>query len=232
MHVGQVVSTRPTLNGSGSPSESQIKKGGETLSKQRRNPQRYEDATQGRSDRWEEKRRRFEPPQEPRKKPLRATLYVTIGAIVLGVVFVGLMTVRNSSSNPTASAATLQQQPASTAAVEGGKVSFSVQEVSSKKLVAWDYKQGGKTIPLLAYTTPSGAVKVASRMCEPCNSTSFRVEGNQLVCNSCGTRWDLESFKGISGGCQGYPPELLPGNIIDGKITVDEQKVASWKPRV
>jgi len=209
---------------------------GDTVSKPRRDPRiDQNDPAQGRSDRWEEKRRRFETQQQNKaghRRPLRATLYVTIGAIVLGIIFVGVMTFRNSApATASAPGATLQQVPATTAATEAGKVSFSVQEVSTKKLVAWDYKDGGKTIPLLAYTTPSGVVKVATRMCEPCNSTSFRVEGNQLVCNSCGTRWDLESFKGISGGCQGYPPEQLTSSIVDGKISVDEQKVATWKPR-
>ncbi|MGE5617778.1 MAG: Fe-S-containing protein [Sphingomonadaceae bacterium] len=182
-----------------------------------------------RSDRWEAKRRRFaEERRGPR--PLGPRFYLTAGVIGLVVVFVGLMTFQNTgTAGP--SAAALQQQPASTAATEGGKVSISVQEVTSKKLVAWDYKKGNITTPLLAYTTPSGAVKVASRMCEPCNSTSFRVEGTQLVCNACGSRWELENSKGISGGCQAYPPEVLPSSVVDGKVVVDEEKVSTWKPR-
>ena len=185
-----------------------------------------------RSDRWEDKRRRF---ADERRggSGLSPRFYVTVGVVALVIVFVGLMTFRNSgTTTPTAAAGVLQQVPASTAATENGKVGITVQEVTQKKLVAWDYKKGNNTTPLLAYTTPSGVVKVATRMCEPCNSTNFHLEGNQLVCNACGSRWDLESSRGISGGCQAYPPEVLPSSVVDGKITVDEQKVATWKPRV
>src|SRR5450756_131767 len=67
---------------------------GDTVSKQRRNPRiDQNDPAQGRSDRWEEKRRRFEPQKQNKaghRRPLRATLYVTIGAIVLGIIFVGV----------------------------------------------------------------------------------------------------------------------------------------------
>lgn len=138
----------------------------------------------------------------------------------------------NSAKARSASAAPIQQVAATTAVTENGQVAISRDEVESRKLVAWNYKQGTITTPLLAYVTPSGAVKVATRMCEPCNSTSFRTEGDQLVCNACGSRWELETSKGIAGGCQSYPPEVLPSQVVDGKIVVDEQKVATWKPRV
>jgi len=186
----------------------------------------------GRSGRWQEKRQRFAEQSRGSSKQgsLRPSTYITVGAIALVVVFVGLMTLRGGAS--TASAEVLQQVPASTSSTGSGRVGISVQEVQQKKLVYWDYKANGKTTPLIAYVTPSGAVKVAIRMCEPCNGYSFRVEGNQIVCNTCGTRWDLETSKGLSGGCQGYPPEVLPSTVADGKITVDESTVANWKPRI
>lgn len=183
------------------------------------------------SDRWAEKRQRFAGQRSGQReaRPLRATTFVTVGVLAAIVLFVGVMTFGSSGG---ASAAPIQQVAATTAGTEGGRVSISAEEVAVKKLVAWDYKKGNVMTPLLAYVTPSGSLKVATRMCEPCNSTSFRVEGNQLVCNACGSRWELETSRGISGGCQGYPPEVLPSSLVDGKLVVDEAKVAGWKPRV
>ncbi len=189
-----------------------------------------------RASRLEEKRRRFAEVRGdsgPRSGGLRPTTFITIGAITLVVVFVAVFAFRSADEGAsTASAAALQQVPASTGAVGGGKVTISVDEVKTKKIVAWDYKSGNKTIPLMAYVTPSGALKIAVRECEPCNGFSFHIEGNQIVCDTCGTRWDLETSRGISGGCQGYPPQVLPSSIAGGKITVDESRVASWTPRV
>lgn len=199
------------------------------------------------SSRLEEKRSRFVdhphhstrgtgPAESPaptvnRRRGLTPSALLLLGGVVLTTLVVGVTILRGTEAK-TVSAAPVQQIPATTAATENGRVSVSVDEVVSKKLVAWDYRKDRITTPLLAYVTPSGAVKVATRMCEPCNSTSFRIEGNHLVCNACGSRWELETSKGIAGGCQGYPPEVLPSSIVDGKIVVDEQKVATWKPRV
>lgn len=188
------------------------------------------------ASRLDEKRKRFaevRSDSRARSGGMRPTTLITIGAIVLVVVFVAVFAFRSGNGSAgTASAATLQQVPASTGAVENGKVTVSVDEVKTKKIVAWDYKSANKTIPLMAYVTPSGAMKIAVRECEPCNGFSFHIEGNQIVCDTCGTRWDLETSKGISGGCQGYPPDVLSSSIVGGKITVDESKVASWAPRV
>lgn len=184
-------------------------------------------------DSWEEKRRRFADNRGGSRAsggPSPTTL-LTIGGLFLGIAFVVAMTFAGNSSPGATAVSAVQQIPAATGATESGKVSISVQEVAEKKLVYWDYQQGNTKVPLLAYATPSGALKLAARLCEPCNGYSFRVEGTNLVCNTCGTRWDLETSKGISGGCLEYPPEVLPSTLADGKLSADEAKIASWKPR-
>lgn len=181
----------------------------------------------------EAKRSRFADEREvsSQSRGPRPGTIITIGGIVLGLAFVLVMTFAGKSSPGAIAASVVQQIPASTASIESGKVSISAQEVTEKKLVYWDYKEGGKNVPLLAYVTPSGTIKLAARLCEPCKGYSFRVEGSTLICNTCGTKWDLESSKGISGGCLDYPPEVLPSSIADGKLVGEEAKIASWKPR-
>ena len=183
---------------------------------------------------WEEKRRRFEDGRGPAKRSgggLRPGTLIAIGGALLGVVFIMVNSFMGSSSPGAIAASVVNQVPATTAATQGGKVTVLAQEVAEKKLVYWDYKEGGKNVPLLAYVTPSGAMKLAARLCEPCKGYSFRVEGSTLICNTCGTKWDLETSKGISGGCLDYPPEVLPSTLADGKLVGEEAKIASWKPR-
>ena len=69
-------------------------------------------------------------------------------------------------------------------------------------------------------------------MCEPCRSTRFHIEGKTLVCNACATKWNLETLKGISGGCLNYPPDVIPSTVDKGLIQIDEKTVTQWKPRV
>ncbi|MGE5553989.1 MAG: DUF2318 domain-containing protein [Betaproteobacteria bacterium] len=114
----------------------------------------------------------------------------------------------------------------------GGKIEIPLSEVKSMRLVGFTYTGPGKSLPLLAYIAPSGRVVTAVSMCEPCNSTTFHLEGDELVCNTCGTRWELETLRGTAGGCQNYPPDPFPNTLSGETIIVQEASVANWQPRV
>jgi len=82
--------------------------------------------------------------------------------------------------------------------------------------------KSGNYLPLIALYTPSGKVKVGIRTCEPCGSFSMHIgEGKYLVCDACGTKWNLETFEGVSGGCLEYPPPQLPMTISGNNIEID-----------
>ncbi len=115
--------------------------------------------------------------------------------------------------------------------MDGGKITISAEEVRKNKLVAFDFKSGNKSVPLTAWVSPSGAIKTAIRVCEPCNGYSFRLEGKDIICNTCGTKWDLETLKGISGGCTKYPPDVILSLVAADTIVVEEAAVVAWSPR-
>lgn len=116
--------------------------------------------------------------------------------------------------------------------VENGKISIPVETVLEKKMVRFEYEGNGVKIPLLSYVTRNGKVITAVSMCEPCRSTRFHIKGTTLVCNACGTEWNLDTLKGIQGGCLNYPPDLVPSTLVQNQIQIDEKIVAQWKPRV
>ena len=116
--------------------------------------------------------------------------------------------------------------------VESGKISIPLDLVMEKRMVRFEYEANGNKIPLLSYITQSGKVVTAVSMCEPCRSTRFHIKDKTLVCNACGTVWQLETLKGISGGCLKYPPDFIPSTVDKGRIQIDEKVVAQWKPRV
>jgi len=118
------------------------------------------------------------------------------------------------------------------AKVENGKITIPVETVLAKKIVRFEYTGNGVRVPLLSYVSQSGKLVTAVSMCEPCRSTRFHIEGKTLVCNACGTKWNLETLKGIEGGCLNYPPDLIPSAVEKGLIQIDEKVVTQWKPRV
>ena len=115
--------------------------------------------------------------------------------------------------------------------VENGKISIPVETVLEKKMVRFEYEGNGVKIPLLSYVTRNGKVITAVSMCEPCRSTRFHIKNKTLVCNACGTEWNLETLKGIRGGCMNYPPEVLPSTVEKDHVLIDEKAVLAWKPR-
>lgn len=125
----------------------------------------------------------------------------------------------------------VEQTPIS-ATQAGGVITVSLAEVKAKRLVGFTYQGQGTTLPLLAYIAPSGKVVTAVSMCEPCNSTTFHIEGTQLVCNTCGTRWNLEDLSGVAGGCLSYPPDPFANTLSGNDIQIQESAVSGWQRRV
>jgi uncharacterized membrane protein len=112
-----------------------------------------------------------------------------------------------------------------------GELEIPLAVAKDKKIVSFSYGNKGKQIPLMAYITPKGMLITAVSMCEPCRSTRFHIEGTNMVCNACGTRWELESLNGISGGCLQYPPEVIGHKIEGDKVKIKETDILNWKPR-
>ncbi|NLT95104.1 MAG: DUF2318 domain-containing protein [Clostridia bacterium] len=117
--------------------------------------------------------------------------------------------------------------------VKDGKIIIPLKDIKENGIIFTQYSQNGKTVPLTAFVTPSGDVTAAVSMCEPCVGIRFHIDGKELVCNACGTRWTLDGLEGVWGGCLKYPPDTLNYEVDpDGtNILLDEQEVIAWQPR-
>ncbi len=118
------------------------------------------------------------------------------------------------------------------AQVRDGKIIIPLDIVIEKRLVGFKYEKGYFKVPLLAYISPDGRIVTAISMCEPCNSERFHIENEDMVCNACGTRWELKNLFGVSGACQEYPPDPVPSIVVGNEIQIDEKIVANWKRRI
>lgn len=164
-------------------------------------------------------------------------------AVAFAIVAVIGLSLAGSSTSPTAPERIAVAGPqdysksntamtAVRAEVANGEVTVPLAELKRKRLLYFKYSQGGKEVPLMAMLTPSGRLFTASSMCEPCRSDKFHIEADQtLTCDACGTKWDLETLQGISGGCPNYPPQELKGSVRGDKIVINESDVRSWQPR-
>jgi hypothetical protein len=210
-----------------------------------------------RGDTLQSKRERFE---EAGKFPLKKVVFVVSVVIVLVVVggatrsmvqaskraSSGVQVTTQSSAPSSASAgqsgATIDMTPIDLA-VAGDTASFAVADVQKATLASLTYKRNtpmpgewqsitGGSLPLISYVAPSGNLVVATSVCEPCKGIAFHIEGNALVCNTCFTKWDLNTLEGISGGCTAYPPQPLQGQNQNGTIVVNTGDLEKWVPRI
>lgn len=136
--------------------------------------------------------------------------------------------VTNSVSYP----ATQYEETYTMAFAKNGNIILPLDLVKEKKMVKFDFLSSGGKIPILAYLTEDGKVITAISMCEPCNSTDFHIQGSNLVCNSCGTTWNLNNLNAVSGSCSKYPPDPIPSKVVGKEIQIDENLVTNWKRRV
>lgn len=127
-----------------------------------------------------------------------------------------------------------------TADEANGDIVLDLNVIKEKKTTTFDVQginftlNNGKPfnyVPMLAYVSPKGSVVVATSLCEPCSGTTFHIEGEELVCNTCGTRWYLEDMSGVYGGCPEYPPSLMKYTLEGEKVIIKQSDLKNWKPR-
>jgi hypothetical protein len=114
------------------------------------------------------------------------------------------------------------------APVKEGFVEVPLQLVEKKKLVSFSYSKDGEAVPLLAYLTPAGNFGTVVGFSRPCQSEQFHLEGEDIVCDLCLTRWDLETLKGVSGDCLDHPLDKIMHTVRDGKLMIREAGIQEW----
>jgi hypothetical protein len=177
-----------------------------------------------------------------------------VGLVVIVVAVGGFVGYRLATNAPEVGGPVVEQggadygaEPVSmtviqSATVEAGNLKIPVADIKAKKIVGIVYNRtapmpegyndiAGNGLPILAYVAPSGRLVVASSLCEPCHSYDFHIEGDELVCNACFTRWDLNTLEGIDGGCLSYPPLELAATVQGETVDVPTSVLESWAPR-
>lgn len=101
-----------------------------------------------------------------------------------------------------------------------GLVGVPLKTLLEKKMISFAYSSNGNRIPLLAYQAPTGKIVTAIGLSEACGSLDFHIEGAEIVCDLCQTRWNLESLKGVVGECQRQPLEMVAHFIHRGYLFI------------
>ncbi len=123
--------------------------------------------------------------------------------------------------------------------VNNGKAFISLDALKKDTIIYTEYLENRRKyfmkldyLPLMAYISPAGRVVLTTSICEPCMGTKFSIEGKELVCGACGTRWRLNDLMGLMGGCVRFAPEEIKYTVENNQLVIDEAILKNWKPRV
>jgi len=105
------------------------------------------------------------------------------------------------------------------AEVEGPAISIPAIEVDSGKMLHFRVTIQETSQAYMVYKL-GGETYVRANICPPCRSVGFSLLGNTLVCNTCGTKFEASTGKGISGACKDYPKAQVAYVISGGRITM------------
>ncbi|PKM80605.1 MAG: hypothetical protein CVU89_12775 [Firmicutes bacterium HGW-Firmicutes-14] len=183
------------------------------------------------------------------QKKSRTGTYFLVGILAIGVIVFGAYKLLGQSDTP-AGVTNVGEVDYNSQFIDpvqidvidsGGNIVIDLNKVKSDKAVTFDIPGINFTlnngtpfdyVPIIGYVSPKGNVIMATSLCEPCSGITFHFEGDHLVCNACGTRWELEGLKGISGGCTEYPPETFNYTVEGDKILIKRTDLENWQPRV
>ena len=106
---------------------------------------------------------------------------------------------------------------------EGGIVKIPVKDVNDGRVHFFTFKSGGKNIYFFVRMDGAGKLHTCFDACFTCYKLKkgYRVEGTDIVCNDCGTKFRLadEVWKNVGGCAPISLPSLINGDFVLIKLS-------------
>lgn len=95
---------------------------------------------------------------------------------------------------------------------EGGAVRVPLPALDDRKAHFYLYDSGGKTIKFFVLRASDGSVRAAFDACTVCYHAKqgYRQDGDGMICNNCGLRFQSTNIGKITGGCNPIPIKNVP----------------------
>ena len=160
--------------------------------------------------------------QEAQKKKKKT--FAIVG--VIAVLITGFIIIRLSSGG------------ADTKGAVSGDINILKSEVS-ETVKFYPYKAGKTNMEVMAVKASDATIRTAFNTCQVCYDSGrgyYKQQGDELVCQNCGNRFQLDQIEKIKGGCNPVP--ILKenkteddANIIISQAFIEENKVlfGNWR---
>lgn len=144
----------------------------------------------------EQKRAQFEQPRS------RTGLHLALAGVALvAVIAVTLVVVMGGDTSSTAAP--------SPVAAGGTEVTIPVADLADGQARHFTYDAGGVEVKYFVMKSADGEYRAAFDACDVCyaNKKGYSQQGDVMVCNNCGQRFDSTQINEVRGGCNPSPIE-------------------------
>lgn len=138
---------------------------------------------------------------------------------VIAVLVIGFIILKFSSGG------------ADTTSAVSGDIKIPKSEVS-ENVKFYPYKAGNINMEVLAVKASDGTIRTAFNTCQVCFNSGrgyYKQQGDELVCQNCGNRFQLDQIEKIKGGCNPVPILKENKNEDDEYIVISQAFMEEYK---
>ncbi len=105
-----------------------------------------------------------------------------------------------------------------------GAIHLPTADFDDGKAHFYTLRDGGKEIDFFVVRSSDGVLRAALDSCDVCFPArkGYRQEGNEMVCNNCGQRFQSTKINVVSGGCNPVP---LPRTVVGNELVIQQADV-------
>ncbi len=153
-------------------------------------------------------------------KPVNKNMRLIIIAVI-AVLAVGLVYGSNIKGKEGGASGTGDNQ---IQAVKDADIVIQVKDVTETPSF-YPATMNGIDLEVIAVKASDGTIRTAFNTCQVCYSSGkgyYQAEGDQLVCQNCGNRFDMDDVEVTRGGCNPVPITEEYKTVEDETITVSK----------
>lgn len=154
-----------------------------------------------------------------KRKALVAVFLIAGMFILAGCSLVSKEQAQNNTAVTTAPAVE-QTKPVSSEPAED--LMIPIDDITDEPTF-YPYTANGRDMEILAVMAFDGTVRTAFNTCQVCYSSGrgyYKVDGNELVCQNCGNRFNFDQVALKQGGCNPVPILEEDRSEVDGNIVI------------
>lgn len=170
--------------------------------------------------------------QKPKNKWLLPAV-VAAAVVVVVVVAVSLNTgeAKNAASQQPSGQSVAAAGASQPAEGNGPGITVNKKDVTSTATFI-PYEIGNTKMELIAVRADDGTVRTSLNTCQVCWDSGrgyYKQEGNELVCQNCGNRFNINQIEKQKNGCNPVPVTSEEKTENDNTITISGDALATYK---